>query len=587
MQASDGAVREGAAPPGDESGRPGMRIPRRIILAAVLAALLLTGPSRAISTVLRTVHQQASFLPAFSAEPTVTVSIGRPAEDAWVARMVSVEATVLADVGVARVWTVAGGHALGEVVPPATPTSWLYSAVWDSSGTAEGTTTIAVVAQDVAGRTATATVAARVDHTPPRVAVFPRAIGDAWTFSPNGDGRRDTLDVSIISSEPVVMNAVVVGAGRSRVLLAAGHLRSSAAFVWDGRMSTSTGARPLADGRYPIAVHVLDPAGNSVDATYQATVDTAPPQVKWLGSAPRGFWPAKRQRGVFVLRVADTAATARLAAEVTNDASAVVRRLAIPFRPIGVMRLVWDGKYRNRRVVPPGQYVVHLAATDGAGNSIAVAGRPVVVHAIRKPTRIARVRTMQKVVALTFDDLYSQSRTEDILRILADNGVKATFFPVGDAAMAHPGLMREIVAAGHAIGDHSTTHPVMTKLAPAAQRAQIRGCEQRVLAATGRTTAPLFRPPYGATNSQLAASAAAEEHPCVMLWDVDTRDWASPGVNRIIYTVDSGVRPGSIVLMHGGPPQTPKALPTIIHDLKAKGYRMVTLPELLWIGGYR
>lgn len=583
-RSTDGGAREGVARRARDARR---RLPRRILVALVLTTALVAGPARAVTSVLRGMGHDFAFLPAFSAEPTVSVSIGHPGPGARVGRYVSIEATALADAGLARVLCTADGGVVSDIAPPSTPTAWRFSSVWDSHSTSEGSATIEVVAVDIASRAATCVVTVRVDHTPPRVTFSPAPADHGWAFSPNGDRRRDSLGVVVSSSEAARVHAVVRRGSATRMLVDAGPRATRVRFTWNGTMTEGVGGKTLSDGAYPLRVTVTDEAGNAVEATHPAIIDRKAPAVAWSSPRPRAFWPARRQRSALAARASDALSGVMVGADMRNDAGAVVRRIPPKARRDGAVRVLWDGRYANGKVVPPGEYGAELVVSDHAGNTTRLAGRRARVHAVRKPTTIVSVRTKKKVVALTFDDLYSAPRTRAILGILRAHKAKATFFVVGAAASANRAVMREIVADGHILANHSQSHPVMTRITPAAQRAQMRACEVRVSGIVGRSTAPLFRPPYGATDAKVAASAAAEEHPYVFLWDIDTMDWASPGVARLAGAVSRGLRPGSIVLMHGGPPQTPKALPRILNTIKARGYRTVTLPELLWIGGYR
>jgi peptidoglycan/xylan/chitin deacetylase (PgdA/CDA1 family) len=557
------------------------KVYRRVIFAVLLAAILLVGPNAAVSKLLGVTGRQA--LPyAFSEEPTVTVSIGSPTPLAYVGRYVTIEATVLASMGIAKVRSTAGGLPVGEETPPSTPTAWRYSVVWDSQATAEGTSTIEVAAEDADGRIASSAVQVRVDHTSPRITYTPTP--SIWAFSPNGDGRRDTVAATIKVSETAYIRVTAHRGTAERTLLDVTFPRSAARFTWDGRMIP--GGNIVPDGRYPIVVRVADKAGNTVVATQTAIVDRVKPRATWA-SLTSAFWPAKGQLASIIVNASDNAGGVEVGARVGNPAKALIKSVPATIRSGGRIRVTWNGKYLNGRIVYPGEYDATPTILDRAGNLTTLKARRTIVHAAHKPVTVFSVRTTKRVVALTFDDLYSAQKTNRILDILKSYKVKATFFPVGQAVTANPSVMRRIVAEGHILGNHSQSHPIMTRLSAAEQRQQLIACRSRLLSATGHTSSPWFRPPYGATNSVVAASAAAEEHPFIFMWDIDTLDWASPGVSRIIGSVTRNARPGSIVLMHGGPPQTPEALPSILRYLKAHSYRMVTLPELMWIGGYR
>lgn len=572
-----------------KSGRRRMKL-SRTVRALITAALLLLVVVLAPSTPWRGVGGGArpgdgAFSAAFSVEPTVSVSIGSPVHGGTVGRFVALEATAVADRGLERLAVMADGVTLVDVKPASRPTGWRLSTIWDSGASGEGTASVTVVAEDAAGARREQRVDVSVDHTAPKITFSEEP--ESWALSPNGDGSRDRLSVMITASEPVDLSVVVRDGAYARELVSTTVPRRVARVSWDGRLSSRPDAGPAADGLYPMVVQASDLAGNSHEATHAVAIDRVPPSAasaKVLGGSVR---PAKRERARFSIQATDDGGLVVVGVKVANEAGRVVRRTRPAPVTGGSVTAVWDGRYENGRVVPPGVYETTVSVSDPAGNEVELAGGTIRVHAVRKPTTIFAVRTTEPVVALTFDDLYDAKRTNQILDILARYEAKATFFAVGRAAKVNPALMRRIVAEGHALGNHSESHPVMTRLGAAAQRVELQRAEKSIRRAAGRTTAPLFRPPYGATNASVARAAARTEHPYVFLWDVDTLDWASPGVARIISGVKRGAGPGSIVLMHGGPPQTPKALPTILRDLKEKGLEPVTLPELLWIGGYR
>ena len=180
----------------------------------------------------------------------------------------------------------------------------------------------------------------------------------------------------------------------------------------------------------------------------------------------------------------------------------------------------------------------------------------------------------RKRIALTFDDGPS-SYTPEILKILRKKNVKATFFMLGSQVSADPATARKVLAAGHEIGNHSTSHALIPGYG------DIRHATKTIRKATGFTPC-LFRPPYGAINSGLVANVADLGMKSV-LWDVDTVDWSTPGTGAIRSRASNAGR-GSIVLMHdgGGPrSQTVAALPGIISKLRGRGYKLVTVSKLL------
>jgi peptidoglycan/xylan/chitin deacetylase (PgdA/CDA1 family) len=180
----------------------------------------------------------------------------------------------------------------------------------------------------------------------------------------------------------------------------------------------------------------------------------------------------------------------------------------------------------------------------------------------------------KKQVALTFDDGPS-IYTPQVLDILRRKKVKATFFMLGDMVSADPAAARRVLAAGHEIANHSSSHSLLPSYS------NISRAGRAIRRATGFKPC-LFRPPYGALNSSVISSARSLDMKSI-LWDIDTSDWSTPGTGTIRARVSSA-GPGSIVLMHdgGGPrSQTVAALSGAIHNLRARGYEFVTVTKLL------
>ncbi len=184
-------------------------------------------------------------------------------------------------------------------------------------------------------------------------------------------------------------------------------------------------------------------------------------------------------------------------------------------------------------------------------------------------------------VALTFDDGPS-IYTPRILHVLAQGHVPATFFVIGREAKAYPQFVRAEAQAGDEVGDHTETHPPMSSLPSGEQHAQIVDAANAIRAA-GAPTPHLWRPPYGLYNST-TISILRSLRMLIVMWTVDTSDYARPGVSKIEYTALSGARPGAIILMHDGGgdrSETVAALPKIIAALHRRGFKLVTVPQLL------
>ena len=184
-----------------------------------------------------------------------------------------------------------------------------------------------------------------------------------------------------------------------------------------------------------------------------------------------------------------------------------------------------------------------------------------------------------KCVALTFDDGPSPY-TDRLLRILADNDAHATFFLIGNKVAANPAGAKRIADAGMEIGSHTWEHPNMTAIPAADVPAQFARASDAIDAATGRTPT-LWRPPGGLTNEAVNAQAAKAGQAGI-LWDVIPFDWindANTGASRDVLM--SQIKPGSVVLFHDTYSSTVDLVYQFIPVLKANGYRLVTVSQLL------
>ena len=193
------------------------------------------------------------------------------------------------------------------------------------------------------------------------------------------------------------------------------------------------------------------------------------------------------------------------------------------------------------------------------------------------------------MVALTFDAGANADAIPSIVATLRREGVPATFFLTGNFVRDFPAAARSIAAAGFRIGDHTVTHPYLTRLSDAAVRQEILGAAQQIISVTGKNPVPLFRFPFGDSDARIVALANQAGYVPVR-WTVDTLGWqgtaghisASVVVSRVL----AGASPGEIVLMHvGSNPDDhttfdADALPQVISGLRAQGYSFITLDAL-------
>lgn len=192
----------------------------------------------------------------------------------------------------------------------------------------------------------------------------------------------------------------------------------------------------------------------------------------------------------------------------------------------------------------------------------------------------------QKLIALTFDDGPDEDYTPQILDILKKYNVKATFFVVGEKAGWNPELVKREYEEGHEIGNHTFTHINVCHRGYDDIYKEITETQEAIKSITG-TEPKIFRPPYRAINKEMC-SIVKDKNMNVILWsDLDPRDWSNPGVDYIINTILTKVKNGNIILLHDynnqrrSTSQTIQALDAVIPALKEKGYKFVTVSELI------
>lgn len=196
------------------------------------------------------------------------------------------------------------------------------------------------------------------------------------------------------------------------------------------------------------------------------------------------------------------------------------------------------------------------------------------------------VDTDENKVALSFDVAWGNDDTENILSILDKYEVKVTFFMTGSWVEKYPDDVKAIAAAGHDLGNHSENHKQMSLLTKEQCIEEIMKIHYEVKDLTG-VEMKLFRPPFGDYSNTLVGAARDCGYYTVQ-WDVDSLDWKDYGVNSVIKEVvnNKHLGNGSIILMHDGAKDTPKALESIINGLQDKGYEIVPISQLIYTGEY-
>ncbi len=191
------------------------------------------------------------------------------------------------------------------------------------------------------------------------------------------------------------------------------------------------------------------------------------------------------------------------------------------------------------------------------------------------------VQTEKPQVSVSFDAAWGAEDTDELLRILAENDVKATFFLCGYWVEKYPNEVKKIAEAGHDLGNHSATHPHMSQISSEQIAQELQKCHQNVKDLTG-VEMDLFRPPFGEYDNHVIETAEANGYYTIQ-WDVDSLDWKEHGaeaeINQVLNHKHLGN--GSIILFHNDAKYTPQVLDTILKGLKEKGFEIVPISELI------
>jgi peptidoglycan-N-acetylglucosamine deacetylase len=197
-----------------------------------------------------------------------------------------------------------------------------------------------------------------------------------------------------------------------------------------------------------------------------------------------------------------------------------------------------------------------------------------------KPATYTQAHVDQPYIAMSFDDGPSAENTPRLLEMLKQRDIKATFFLIGQNVASNPDLVRRILAEGHEIGNHSWTHPQLSKLSDQKVTAEITKTQDAIKEASGFTPT-LLRPPYGAITPRQREWIENQFGLSIILWSVDPFDWKRPGASVITQRILSQARPGAIILSHDIHKQTVDAMPATLDGLMRKGFKFVTVSQLI------
>jgi peptidoglycan-N-acetylglucosamine deacetylase len=202
--------------------------------------------------------------------------------------------------------------------------------------------------------------------------------------------------------------------------------------------------------------------------------------------------------------------------------------------------------------------------------------------AASKPATWFSVNVDGPYVAMTFDDGPSAETTPRLLDILKERNIKVTFFEIGQNAERNPAIVKRILAEGHEIGNHSWTHPQLSKLSDERVTEEITKTQDAIKNASGSGYTPtLLRPPYGAITARQKEWIEKQFGLSIIMWSVDPFDWKRPGASVIEQRILAGARPGAIILSHDIHKQTVDAMPATLDALAAKGFKFVTVSQLI------
>jgi peptidoglycan/xylan/chitin deacetylase (PgdA/CDA1 family) len=215
----------------------------------------------------------------------------------------------------------------------------------------------------------------------------------------------------------------------------------------------------------------------------------------------------------------------------------------------------------------------------------------VIIHTPR-PRREAQVVYIGPVdvpaVALTFDTGVQAGHLPEILDVLKEHGKPATFGITGEWAVTNPALLKRIVEEGHAVINHSWSHPSFTgedtgtqPLTAVEIRDQLQRTEEKVREIADASTKPYFRPPYGDFDRFVNQMLWEQGYEYNVLWTLDSLGWAGRPTNSVVTVTLAYAVNGAIFLYHVDNPRESEALEKIIEGLNERGLRMVTIPQLL------
>jgi peptidoglycan-N-acetylglucosamine deacetylase len=237
-------------------------------------------------------------------------------------------------------------------------------------------------------------------------------------------------------------------------------------------------------------------------------------------------------------------------------------RLLMPALAVGVLVLVARAEEAPQGAQPP--------ATPS----------PSAAGATQKIGTYSEAHVDGPYIAMTFDDGPSAENTPRLLDILKQRNIKATFFLLGENVVQNPEIVKRMLAEGHEIGNHSWDHPQLSKLSDDRVTSELTRTSDAIREACGYTP-KVMRPPYGAITKRQRDWIAEKLGLSIILWSVDPLDWKRPGPLVVSRRILAGAEPGAIILSHDIHKPTVDAMPATFDALLAKGFKFVTVSELI------
>jgi peptidoglycan/xylan/chitin deacetylase (PgdA/CDA1 family) len=358
---------------------------------------------------------------------------------------------------------------------------------------------------------------------------------------------------------------------------------SRVAIPWGGRRGAGADGKPVRDGRYALRIETAD--GRPL-ATRPAEVliDMTAPRVRASRREPTLPAPAEARVDTLV-RDRDWGRAFPVRTRVIVRSLAGVTLGAGPWVPAGPSLGMPSAVMRADRV---GAVRVSVQARDAAGNRAEAPAVTVSLPGRRAPIRvISEVRTSRPLVALTIDDGYDASAVDSMIATATRMRAPVTMCINGSAAAGYPAGLRARLRRATAAGwvqacSHGYSHGMGSRMS---YSQAYRDLQTSVTwdRASGQSSVPFYRPPYGDLGANLLAAATDLRYRYVLLWDVDTNDWRHRSTGRTVSHVLGNASRGSIVLMHAIP-SSAAALPAIISGLRARGLEPVAIGDLIAAG---